>query len=452
MGLDLVPAWILFMHSFIAGGVMSWLGLLLVNIRPTIKQVCVVGVCYAAYSTVLRYFLMLPLDISFLLQIPLLLILVMLISRLGLIKSAVATVLGTIVLFAGEVVFALVLLKGLEVNPAASGNILVFLLTPLPQVVLTSILIYLCIRFNFHLFDFTEVDREPAAAHKRKRVQTILALISILLLVTVGQLIFSISVLNQEFVLFKSLSLSTIGMFSTIVLILGFAVIVLLTLQLVELIQKESEHQMQTLYIETLEDLYTAVRSERHDLINHFQTIYGFNQLGYNREIKEYLDELLESSILSNRLIDTGVPGLTALIYIKSGIARGQGINVNVIVHKQIDNLVVPPYELNTILGNLVNNAFDAVMSLDASQKTVNVYIGSQEDNFVFTVSNYGYLSEQTMDNIMRKGFTTKKEEAHSGLGLYTCSQLCQKYGGRLQVRNTDDHMVEFSVFIPIIS
>ena len=427
---------------------MSWLGLLLVNIKPRIGQIGIVGLCYAIYAIIIRCFLMLPLDICFALQMPLLLILVMLISRLVLIKSLVATVLGTIVLFLGEVIFSVILLYGLGINPGAAGNTLYFLLTPLPQIFLTSIILYLCIRFKFHLFNFKEATLEPSIPLKNKRLQTIAGLVFILLLVTVVQLVFSMSVMNQEFTLFETLPLSTIAIFSTTVLIMGFAAIVFLILQLVELTQKESEYQMQTLYINTLDELYTTLRSDRHDLINHLQTIYGFNQLGYNKEIKVYLDELIGDGVLSNQLVYMGTPGLTAMFYIKSGIARANGINFNVTVGKKIDSLKIPPYELNNILGNLINNAFDAVRPLDASQRTVNVHIGSDDDNLIFTVSNYGYLSDQVKQNIMRKGFSTKGE-GHSGLGLYICRQLAQKYGGSLKVSNTDDHMIEFAVFFP---
>ena len=113
-----------------------------------------------------------------------------------------------------------------------------------------------------------------------------------------------------------------------------------------------------------MDELFTTVRSERHDIINHLQTIYGFNQLGYTSEVQNYLDELLEGSILSNEFIVTGHPALTALIYIKSGVARSNNIEFQVVVEEQIDTLGIPSFELNNILGNLINNALDAAMLL----------------------------------------------------------------------------------------
>jgi sensor histidine kinase regulating citrate/malate metabolism len=223
---------------------------------------------------------------------------------------------------------------------------------------------------------------------------------------------------------------------------------VFLIIRLVDLTEKEGQYHLQAVYIDTLDELYTAIRSERHDIINHLQTIYGFNKLGYVDEVQYYLDELLGGNILTNEFIVTGTPGLTALLYIKSGIARTNDIQFKVSVDKPIDRLKVSPYELNNILGNLINNAFDAVMPLHSNQRIVNLHIGADDENYIFKVSNHGDLDEQSIQNLTKKGFSTKKGE-HSGLGLHICQQLIKKYEGRMEMRSANN-MVEFSVFLPI--
>ncbi len=438
---------IVFVHSFMAGFLMSWLGLLLTNIKPKMSKLIIIGIGYALFGVLIRYIFNVSTDISFLLQILLLVVMIMWVSHLGPMRALAATFLGTIILSLGEVVSTQILFQGLGLDFQSINNPLIILMIPLPQIVMASILIHLCLRFKLHLFDFQAMKLEYLET-KGTRQYTTMGLVLILLLVILVQLALSMTVINQEFVLFKSMPLSTIGSISTSIIMLGIITMAFLIIRLVELTEKEGQYHLQKVYIDTLDELYTAIRSERHDIINHLQTIYGFNKLGYVEEVQHYLDELLGGHILSNEFIITGTPGLTALLYIKSGIARTNDIQFTVKVDQSIDRLQASPYEINNILGNLINNAFDAVMTLHSSQRIVNLHVGADEENYIFKVSNYGQLDEPTMQNLMKKGFSTKKGN-HSGLGLHICQQLVKKYGGRIEVSSVNN-MVEFSVFLPM--
>lgn len=443
-----ISPWIIFVLNFVAGFIMSWLGLLLTNIKPKINKIGIIALGYGIFAVLFRYIFNVPNDISFLLQILLLVVMVMWITHLGPLRALVATLLGTIILSLGEVVSAQIIIQGFGMDIQTITTPMVMLIIPLPQIVMASIIIYLCLRYNLHLFDFQALNKGYLSTGKGNRKYTTLGLVLILLLVILVQLAFSMMVINQQFALYKSLPLSTIGSISTSVIMLGIITMVFLIVRLVELTEKEGQYHLQAVYIDTLDELYTAIRSERHDIINHLQTIYGFNKLGYVDEVQYYLDELLGGNVLTNEFIITGTPGLTALLYIKSGIARTNDIQFHISMDKPIDRLNVSPYELNNILGNLINNAFDAVMPLHSSQRIVSLYIGGDDNNYIFKVSNYGHLDEQTIQNLMKKGFSTKKGE-HLGLGLYICQQLIKKYGGRMEV-SSDNNIVEISVFLPI--
>ena len=446
--MSIIPPVIIFVHNFMAGFLMSWLGLLLTNIKPKMSKLFLLGLCYGIFGVLVRYIFNVAVEISFLLQVLLLIVMVMWISNLGPRRALVATFLGTIILSLGELLSTQIIIQGLGLNTQKITNPMLIMIIPLPQIVLTSIIIYLCLRFKLHLFDFQTSKKGFLETAIGARKYTTMGLVLILLLVILVQLLFSVMVINQEFQLFKGLPLSTMGSLSTSIIMLGVITMVFLIVRLVELTEKEGQYHLQAVYIDTLDELYTAIRSERHDIINHLQTIYGFNKLGYVEEVQYYLDELLGGNILSNEFIITGTPGLTALLYIKSGIARTNDIQFKVSVDKPLDRLKVSPYEINNILGNLINNAFDAVMSLHSSQRIVNLHIGGDDEDYVFKVSNYGHLEEQTIQNLMKKGFSTKKGE-HAGLGLHICQQLIKKYEGRMEVSSANN-MVEFSVFLPI--
>lgn len=151
--------------------------------------------------------------------------------------------------------------------------------------------------------------------------------------------------------------------------------------------------------------------------------------------------------IISQHHAVQGNPGLSALFYIKSGIATSQGIQLSFEIESSVSHIAVPSYELNRIIGNLINNAFDAATNLERENQWVNVTIYEQEGNYIFKVSNYGNIDQQTAQNIFSRGYTTK-QGSHSGMGLYIISQLVQKYGGEIMLQ-CKESAVEFIVTLP---
>ena len=137
-----------FLHNYIAGLLMPWLGLLLINIKPQIKKICMVALVYAILGVLLRSVINLSYDMSFLIQILMLIMLVMVIFHLGPVKSIIATVFGTIVLALGEIVFTIIIMNLFGLAVETSTNPLILLIIPLPQIMMTSIIIYLCIKFD----------------------------------------------------------------------------------------------------------------------------------------------------------------------------------------------------------------------------------------------------------------------------------------------------------------
>lgn len=220
-----------------------------------------------------------------------------------------------------------------------------------------------------------------------------------------------------------------------------------MVIQLIELTEKESQYIIQTSYVETIEELYTAIRGQRHDLSNHLQVLYGFLQMENLKEVQNYLETMIGESVNSNNLVDTGSPGLSALLYIKSGIALTNGISLNINVDKQINDIAIPSYELNRIVGNIINNAFDYVMKLDEEKRAVDVIISEAESYYLFQISNYGHIEEELKHKLFEKGFSTKDGE-HSGLGLFIVKNMMEKYKGIVEAANKDGK-VNFSLYIP---
>jgi two-component system sensor histidine kinase AgrC len=110
--------------------------------------------------------------------------------------------------------------------------------------------------------------------------------------------------------------------------------------------------------------------------------------------------------------------------------------------------LTFPPMNLTAFIGNIINNAFDHVQTLDVDQRLVQVDIDQDEKGYYFRIANSGTLNQETRTRIFDQGFSTKKDNQHSGLGLFIVKSLVQKHNGSIVVDNSDD-MVTFTVFFP---
>ena len=78
-----------------------------------------------------------------------------------------------------------------------------------------------------------------------------------------------------------------------------------------------------------------------------------------------------------------------------------------------------------TFVGILIDNALDAT----PAGGTAYVTISCDGERICITTRNSGsILTPEDRKHFFTKGFSTKKDNKHSGLGLYQLNQLVKKY------------------------
>lgn len=436
--------WVLLITGFAAGFLATWMGLLLVNIRPNLFKLVMVAFFYSILNVLVRSVSM-PFGGHFIILLAALYIMIMMGWKLSLFKALIPTLIGMLILMLSESLCVSIVIR--MSNLIISDIMQDFILWAfIPQIMLVLAVIKIIDRFNLHVFDFRNHNLEDSsntAGYNSVAMLTGLALVLLIL-----QMILNMSIVYvypSHF--FNSISMKDAGVLSTILMITIFVTMILIINQLLVMSAKENEYRVQLAYLSTVDELFTAIRAEGHDRINHLQTLYGFIQLGNLNETRKYLEELMGDVIISQHYAVPANPGLSALFYIKSGIATSQGIQLNLEIKSDVAQIAVPSYELNRIIGNLVNNAFDAVANLERENMWVSVSVCEQEGNYIFKVSNGGNIDLKTAQNIFLRGYTTK-QGSHSGMGLYIVAQLVQKYGGKISLERKDG-VLEFIVTLP---
>ena len=220
-----------------------------------------------------------------------------------------------------------------------------------------------------------------------------------------------------------------------VLLFLSIALICILIVQIGNLKLKANqmriELKMHGLYAKSFESLIIDIRLRQHEFDNHINTIYSQHLLCDTYESlvkvqKDYCKEL-EKENRYNKLLRYDNPVIRGFLYVKFLEAEKLGIEVSYKV--VIDNLAIqmPVYKLVEILGDLINNAIEAMMETE-DEKKLHVSIIEVEDKVEIEVRNTSrYISNKERTRFFEKGYSRKGE--NRGLGLYNVKKICEEYG-----------------------
>ncbi|MEW9668123.1 ATP-binding protein [Ammoniphilus sp. 3BR4] len=105
-------------------------------------------------------------------------------------------------------------------------------------------------------------------------------------------------------------------------------------------------------------------------------------------------------------------------------------------------------HELITILGNLIDNAIDAVGKRSEKRVKVKLDFELRKGKLYLEVADSGKgIQEETLASIFTKGFSTKGQ--NRGYGLYLVKQSIDKLEGNLMVDSFHEKGTVFYVEIP---
>lgn len=197
--------------------------------------------------------------------------------------------------------------------------------------------------------------------------------------------------------------------------------------------------------IDNLTRLNTEMRKQRHDFKNHLQVIYSLLELNEPAEAINYIDSIHSDLNRVGRILKTAHPAINALIAAKSNDAEESGVGFTVNVSSALETLPIPPYKLCRALGNLIDNAFDALIG--QSGGFIRVSFEETQQMYRMSVSNNGPMIDQSLlERIFSAGYSTKG--AGRGMGLSVVSEIASSYGGALYV-DSASALTKFMIEIP---
>ncbi|MFD3943512.1 ATP-binding protein [Streptomyces sp. NPDC058579] len=196
-----------------------------------------------------------------------------------------------------------------------------------------------------------------------------------------------------------------------------------------------------------------ALRSQAHEAANRLHTVVSLIELGRVEEAVGFATaELQLAQALTDRVVDAvGEPVLAALLLGKAAQANERGVELTLTEDSRIDDGLlppeIPPRDLVTILGNLIDNAVEATSGTPHAR--VAVTARTCDGELLLRVRDSGPgIEEGDRDAVFDRGWSTHGPAR--GLGLALVRQAATRTSGTVTLTDTPEGGAEFTVRLPL--
>lgn len=197
-----------------------------------------------------------------------------------------------------------------------------------------------------------------------------------------------------------------------------------------------------------LESLNRTMRAQRHDYMNHIQVVGALLDMEEYGEAKNYLAKVSVDMQSISRALKTAHPAINALLQAKLLKCQKHGILLEIDIASSLESLPIPSWELCRILGNLIDNAIEAIDGEKPSVPRIKVSIADSQGNTLVRVANNGpRIPEEIREDIFLPDFSTKGEER--GMGLSIISDIAAQCGGSISLRTEPETV--FEILLPAV-
>lgn len=191
-------------------------------------------------------------------------------------------------------------------------------------------------------------------------------------------------------------------------------------------------------------------RAHLHDQNHHLSMLYMLLQLNNIKRAKEYLKGMVGEIQNVDAIIKTGNQALNALIMSKLSRTKQIGITIKIDVIKSLTKMLVKDWELNRIIGNLLDNAIEAIERKTGRRLVELIIEGGEEYNRIEVITHGIVISDKVEARIFQKGYSSKAEAGH-GLGLAICKEIVDEYAGEITIsKDQEKEYTSFQVLLPV--
>ena len=210
-------------------------------------------------------------------------------------------------------------------------------------------------------------------------------------------------------------------------------------------------------YTKLIEDLtgtrylVDSMRANNHDFTNKLHVILGLIQMKMYDEAVSYIENItiVQRATISKIMNAINEPSVAALLIGKT--ARASELNIKFVFREGCyysnADMKLPSELLVTVIGNLIENAFEAMNVSDDYDVEKELLFGiySRPGAVLITTDDTGAgIPEADLERVFENGYSTKGEGR--GTGLYQVKLMVERFGGTITVESQEGVGTSFSV------
>lgn len=176
--------------------------------------------------------------------------------------------------------------------------------------------------------------------------------------------------------------------------------------------------------LEVIMESQNRVRALRHDMKNHILALQILVQRKEVEETNKYLDSMKNFMTNPEEYVKTGNDVVDSLLNYKIQKAN-EVLNVVETKISIPEQLRLRSFDLNVLLGNLLDNAIDA--SMQTEDKKLKITIKLDKGILFLNICNSCQMIADEKKNFWE---TTKEDKANHGIGLKNVRRIVEKYHG----------------------
>ncbi|MFI7242317.1 ATP-binding protein [Streptomyces qinglanensis] len=211
-----------------------------------------------------------------------------------------------------------------------------------------------------------------------------------------------------------------------------------------------------------------ALRSQAHEAANRLHTVVSLIELGRVAEAVRFATEELElAQALTDRVVSAvREPVLAALLLGKAAQAKERGVELTLDPDSGAEDVPgIPGRDLVTVLGNLIDNAVEAVTGppsgpqtgtgpageepADSPRVTVTIRCTRSGDLLLRVADTGPGLPPGAGERLFERNWSTRPGRG-GGIGLALVRQTAHRHGGEISARDLPGAGAEFEVRLPL--
>ena len=204
--------------------------------------------------------------------------------------------------------------------------------------------------------------------------------------------------------------------------------------------EQEKQHQKE------LNSFIKMIRAQRHDFNLHLHAVNGLLEAQKYDECRKYVSKMVAETEYVNEVLPIHDTTISAMLYAYRSDAENHGIKMKFDITTNLKGLAPEGYEINRILGNLLQNAIDALSGQSDRDYGIVVKMYDNNESAVIDISNKFFGEAEELSHFFEYSYSGKKN--HEGLGLSTVQRIAESYKGIAYVE-VDEEIIHFIVRLP---